>query len=117
MIYFLLPFTAYATGPSNVNELVRALNKIIINPLIYFMFILALIIFLWGMVEYMIHANEGLKRKESGQHILWGLIGMTIMVGVFAIMNIITSTLGVNPGVFNPQAGAGQEFVDLKLQP
>ena len=102
---------------TNAATLVQRINKFIINPLIVFIFALALVYFLWGMVEYMIHANEGLKRKESGQHILWGLIGMTIMVGVFAIMNIITSTLGVNPGVFNPQAGAGQEFVDLKLQP
>jgi hypothetical protein len=117
---FLFTQIAYAaggTGPHNINELVRAINKIIINPLIYFMFVLATIIFIWGIIEYFLFSNEPAKRKTGGLHILWGVIGMTIMIGVFAIMRIITATLGVNEGVFNPQAGPGQDIVDLSLQP
>ena len=112
---YLFTKVAYA-APHNINELVRAINKIIINPLIYFMFVLALVIFLWGMVEYLLGANDPAKRKVGGQHILWGIIGMTIMIGVFTIMQVIMSTLGVTPGVFNPQAGPGQDIVNLQLQ-
>jgi len=34
------------------------------------------------------------KRTAGKQHMIWGIIGMAIMVSVFGIINLIMSTIG-----------------------
>jgi hypothetical protein len=57
---------------------------------------LALVYFLWGVVEYLMHADEPEARSTGARHMIWGVIGLAIMVGVFGIMNIIINTIGAN---------------------
>jgi len=72
------------------------LNKVIViilNPVILLLFSLALIVFLWGVMQYVRKANDSKERETGGQHILWGVIGMAIMLSVYGIMNLIINTL------------------------
>ena len=43
------------------------------------------------------------EKNEGKRHILWGIIGITIMLGVWTIMNMLLNTLGIN--YIHPQAG------------
>ena len=83
---------AYADANSMVNHFIGNLETIIINPLIYLLFALAVVYFLYGVMN---QANE--EKKTSGKsHMIWGIVGITIMIGVWAIMGMILSTLGIN---------------------
>lgn len=79
---------AYATLDSFIGNV----NKEIINPLILLLFALALAYFLYGVFEFIGNqANE--EKKTSGKsHMLWGIIGLTIMMGVWAILGVLLST-------------------------
>ncbi|MDP3735356.1 MAG: hypothetical protein Q8R39_02935 [bacterium] len=83
-----------------VSDIIRAISKEILNPLIALMFALALVVFLWGLVEF-IATNESDQGRTNGKkHMLWGVIGMTIMVGATAIIKIVTNTFGLPPPNF-----------------
>ena len=66
----------------------------IIQPIIGFLFALALVMFLWGIVQFISNAENEEKLSEGKEHMLWGIVGMFIMVSVFGIMNLICNTIG-----------------------
>ncbi|MBU3969079.1 hypothetical protein KJ991_02635 [Patescibacteria group bacterium] len=74
------------------------LNKIsdqIINPIILLLFVLALLYFIWGVTQYVIKADSDEQREQGKQHMIWGVVGMFIMVAVYGIIEIIKNTIGV----------------------
>src|SRR3989338_5838795 len=84
-------------------------NTLIINPLILFLFALAVVYFLYGALEFMLNQENDEKKTTGKSHMLWGVIGITIMLGVWTILGIITNTLGIS-GQINPEQGT----VDLR---
>lgn len=58
------------------------------------MFGLAMLMFLYGLVEYFWKAKDGKEdNRQAVRNITWGVIGMTIMISVFGIMQLIVSTV------------------------
>ncbi len=83
--------TAYAS----VDDTIRKVNKVLINPLITLMFAIAAIYFVYGVFEFIRDSSSSDGREKGKQHIMWGLIGMAIMGSVFFIMQLILGTLGI----------------------
>jgi len=82
-----------------MNELYRIIGKIsdaIINPLIFLLFSLAIVVFLWGVVEFLITLDNEEGREIGKKHMIWGIIGMFIMFSVYGIIYLITSTFGID---------------------
>ncbi|MBI3572308.1 hypothetical protein HY091_02130 [Candidatus Kaiserbacteria bacterium] len=77
------------------NGIVGALNTVVV-PLI---FALAFVVFLWGVLKYFfLHGGDEAKRSEGRQFVVWGVLGMVVLVSVWGIVNILLSTLGIAPG-------------------
>lgn len=74
--------------------LMKSINRVVINPIIILIFALAVVIFIYGLIKYLLSPDNEEVRKSSKQHMLWGVIGMFIMVAVFGIMTIILNTIG-----------------------
>ena len=88
--------TAYAS----VDSFIGKVNTEIINPLIVFLFALALAFFLYGVFEFIWNGNNDEKKTIGKSHMLWGIVGLTIMMGVWAILNTVLGTFnitGINP--------------------
>lgn len=86
-------------GDAPRGEFFRLLEKIhsfIILPLVGLMFILGTVFFLWGAVEFIFASNSGDEEKiKSGKkHIVWGVIALFAMVGLFAIIEALKATFG-----------------------
>jgi hypothetical protein len=79
---------------ADVGDLIAKINTVIINPAIIFIFALALAYFVYGVFVYMKDADNEEERAKGRQQMLWGVIGMFIMLSVFGIMKIIISTIG-----------------------
>ena len=71
-------------------KLINNIKTFIINPIIGFMFAVAVAMFLYGIVEYIYGADNEEKREVGKRHIIYGIIGIFVMVGVFGIMNLIS---------------------------
>ena len=92
MIFNFLGKTVYAAD--DANALLLSINKQILNPIIGLMLGLALVIFLYGVVEFIAGAGSEDKRSAGKKHIVWGIVGLFIMFSVFGIINLIIETIG-----------------------
>lgn len=96
MIDLFLPNIAYAS----VDTFIAKVNEVIINPLILLMFALALVFFFYGIVEFLANPESDEKKTKGKSHMIWGIVGITIMMGVWFIMHLVMNTLnieGINP--------------------
>jgi len=80
----------------------------IINPLIALLFALAVVFFLYGVFEFIANQENEEKKTTGKQHMLWGVVGITIMMGVFMIMNMILKTFDID--YVNPEEGTVEEL-------
>jgi len=55
------------------------------------MIAVAIVFFIYGLVEFIGGANNEEKRKTGKQHIIWGIIGLFIMAAVWGIMSILNN--------------------------
>jgi succinate dehydrogenase/fumarate reductase cytochrome b subunit len=98
MLDLFLPNVAYAS--ESIDQFILNLNKFIINPLILLLFALAVAYFVYGVFEFLMNQENDEKKTTGKKHMLWGIVGITIMMGVFAILHLILNTLniqGINP--------------------
>jgi len=92
----MLNSIAYAAeNLSKLDALLFKINAKIINPLIELSFIVALVVFLFGVAEFIRGAEKSEAREKGKKHIMFGIVGFLIMLGVFTIINLATSTLGI----------------------
>lgn len=81
---------------ATVDTFIAKVNDVIINPLISVLFVIAFMLFLFGMLRFFFQRDQSSDAAKQGrQHMLWGIVGMFIMLSVFAIMAMIKNTLGV----------------------
>lgn len=85
---------AYAVGElaAPVKDLLNKLAVQIINPLVSLAFGVAMLYFLYGVYRYIDNAASD-KRKESEEHLIYGVLGLTIMVCVWGILQFICNNV------------------------
>jgi uncharacterized membrane protein YidH (DUF202 family) len=79
----------------SVAPLLQKINEIILNPVIVLLFTVALLIFFWGVFEFVRNTSDEQGRSDGQRHMLWGIIGMFIMLAAFGIIRIILATFGI----------------------
>ena len=87
-------FGIIPVAEADIVTLMGSINRVIINPLIVFLFALAVVYFVYGLVKYLLTPDNEEIRTSSKSHMLWGIFGMFIMIAVFGIMNILLKTVG-----------------------
>jgi uncharacterized membrane protein len=79
------------------SQLAAKISAVIINPILALIFAAGLLVFVYGIVEYMWGlSTEGKNSPEGKMHMLWGLVGMFVMVSAYALIQIIANTLNVS---------------------
>jgi uncharacterized membrane protein YidH (DUF202 family) len=91
---------------ASVDTFISNVNKLIINPLIALLFGLAVVYFLYGIFEFISNQENEEAKTKGKSHMIWGIIGIVIMMGVFSILEIIMNTFNIN-GI-NPKEGTVQ---------
>jgi formate hydrogenlyase subunit 3/multisubunit Na+/H+ antiporter MnhD subunit len=77
--------------------LLNNLTSVIVNPLLALLFAIGLLVFVYGLVEFLYKANQSGKvdeKNEGKDHMLWGIIGMFIMAAAYTILGILARALG-----------------------
>ncbi len=95
------PRVAYAS----FDEFLTKVNSEIINPLILFLFALAIVFFLYGVLEFVLNQENEEKKTTGKSHMIWGIVGITIMMGVWTILGIVLNTLNIPKSEIDPEQG------------
>lgn len=85
----------FPIAEADVITLMKSINRVVINPVIFFLFAVAMTYFLFGLSKYFLSPDNEEVRKQSKDQMIWGIIGLFIMVAVFGIMRIILNTFGI----------------------
>lgn len=105
-------FTAHIAHAESIAEKVKSTSagpivdgimNFIVIPVMEGLFIFTILIFIWGVVDLIAHADDPTARAKGQQHILWGVIGLFIMISAYGIVRVIGATIGtVDPTVTDP---------------
>ena len=82
------------------------INQVILFPLITLLMALALLVFLYGAFEYVRGANDASSREEGGRHLLYGTIGMLVMLSAFALLSIAAGTFDLEDELYDANNGS-----------
>lgn len=90
---------AHAQEGAHVEAAKTLLGKIesaILFPLMSLMMGIAVLVFLWGCYEFVMGAGDSEAQTKGKSHIMYGIIGMIVMVSALAILKIAAGTFGVS---------------------
>jgi hypothetical protein len=108
-----VPSFAFAAGTSQTAFGVIAIINQILAILIPVLITLAVVYFIWGVIQYTVSADEEAKKGARGK-IINGLIGLFVIIAFWGIIKVVTNTFGVTgeqldpsqiPCIANPQTG------------
>lgn len=78
------------------DKLLRNIIDFIVNPTILVLFAIAFLVFLWGVAQMIRSSGEGGEDFEKGKkNLVYGVIGLVVMFGVYGIINLVLGTFGV----------------------
>lgn len=89
------PTLATAAAATSTDVILHNIYNFVVEPVLFFMVTVAAVVFVWGIIEFIAGAGNEEKRRLGQKHILWGLIGLLIMLSVFGIASVIANTLDV----------------------
>ena len=66
----------------------------ILNTIIPILMVLGVLYFVWGVVSYVIAADE--EAKTAGrQKMIYGIIGLVVIVGLWGLVSIVVNTFDI----------------------
>ena len=81
----------FKTIVDNLLNLTRAIVPIIVG--------LSVMFFLYGLLGYMMNSGDEKKRAESVKYIIYGIVGLFIMISTWALVFLITDFFGFGFGI------------------
>jgi NADH:ubiquinone oxidoreductase subunit 2 (subunit N) len=101
-IFFLIAAASLAPFRARAQTLESIINNItqqILNPLVVLLFSLATVIFVWGIIQYVLASAGNPQQAETAKRtILWGIIGMFIMASSWGIVRLLCDFFKVGVG-------------------
>lgn len=93
------PAVALAADAFSIVAVLANILQFIIPVLIT----LAVVYFIWGVIQYTLSGDEE-KKKDARNKIIGGLIGLFVIVAFWGIIRLITNTFDVGPEQLNENA-------------
>jgi hypothetical protein len=90
------PLSVFAADAFSIITKVNQILSLIIPVLIT----LAVVYFIWGVIQYTVSTDEEAKKGARGK-IIQGLIGLFVIIAFWGIIRLITNTFGVGPEQLN----------------
>lgn len=96
-----LPALAYA---ADVVSILHQL-EVVLNRVIPILMIVATIVFLWGVIRYITAGGDEEKLADGRRFIIFGLVGLFVMLAIWGVVRAIVAQFGVGGGVIPPGPG------------
>jgi hypothetical protein len=104
----LVPSLASAQAITDINTLTNKLTNIG-NVIIEILIAFAVLYIIFNVVRYIMSDDEG--RKAKGMSILWGIVGLFVILSIWGLVNILSNTFRTNTNA------PTQQFPQLNYPP
>lgn len=106
-----------ASAQTTVQSIISVISNII-EGVVALLIALAVVYFFWGVAKYILKAGDANARGEAINQMIWGVVGIFVMVSVWGLVRLVQNTFGIQnesdvqqfiPAVptFGPEANAG----------
>lgn len=112
-----IAYAASSPGTETAVAFVAKFNEVILFPIITLLVAVALLVFIYGAFQYIANSANPAARAEGQKHVMWGIVGMFVMLSAFAILSIVANTFGLKDELDcadNPNA-SGCDTTSVKL--
>ncbi len=87
-----VPLQLSAALHTQIDKLVSPTGGTVVqtlNLVIGLLFVLATIIFLWGVIQFITKAGDEVARSKAKGIMTWGIIGLAVMAASWGVVNIL----------------------------
>ena len=89
------PFTgSYQNG---IDGLLESLFQLLTVGVIPLLILIATVVFMWGIIRYMSSGGDEDKLIDARRLMIFGIVGLAVMVSVWGLVRFIVKTTGVEP--------------------
>jgi len=85
---------------TTTDQLITKFGIYIVDPILLVIFAAGFFMFMWGLFQFMLNINRGEDTADGKRHMIYGTLGMLIMVSVYGIIAFLDNTFDLN--VSNP---------------
>lgn len=78
-----------------LGQIIASITREILNPFIILVSAAAVLYFVWGVLKFVKGFDDDTSREDGKRHMIWGIIGISIMILTYVIINVIANTVGV----------------------
>ena len=98
----LLVFPIITRAQTTIPTILTTITNII-NSIFYILMGLATVVFLWGMVKYIIAGGDEKAKEASKGYIKAGIIGLFMMLAIWGIIRVLVNTFNLDTSPINVQ--------------
>ena len=102
---FFVPFLALAqqsqgcdfiiaSMPGTIQSIICQIGNVL-DTLIPVLIVLGIVYFVWGVVQYVMASEEDAKKKGRNR-MIYGIIGLVVIVSMWGLVGIITNTFDLS---------------------
>ena len=92
----------------NLKDLILFATCLLSRAVVPLLLGFAMVIFIWGVVQYVIATDDETKKKKGKMFMIWGIIALAVMISVWGLTKILSDTFGTNEGWVIPQLNTGK---------
>ncbi|MEO8637585.1 MAG: hypothetical protein ABI430_01650 [Candidatus Taylorbacteria bacterium] len=92
----LTPSLAFAQQLGQLDSLVTSFGRIV-NNMVPIVFIIALLVFFWGLAKYILAAGSEESKAEGRRIMVGGIIALFVMASVWGIVRWAQVAIGIDP--------------------
>jgi len=98
-----LPAVAFAqiSATGGIDSVFNALQDLF-NYIFPILLLIAVFIIIWGIFQFILNAGDEEARKSGRSKILWGIVGVFLMLSVWGLINILVNTINVDRNAIYP---------------
>lgn len=71
----------------------------LVSQLVPLLIAIGLLVFIWGVLQFILSAGDAEARSQGIHHMVWGIIALFVMVSVWGLVGLLNQITGVSQGV------------------
>lgn len=88
------PTTCSGGSITTVQSLICKFNELL-GAILPLLIAIGVVYFVWGVITYVVGSDEESKKKGR-EKMIYGIIGLVVIVGMWGLVRIVTNTFGLN---------------------
>lgn len=79
---------------TNIGNIFNFGTCLLVKTVVPFLIALAVVSFIYGIVQMVLNPENEEKRKAGKQFMIWGIIGLFVMISIWSLVGVLSDTFG-----------------------